>query len=149
MAVSPRGWLVDTNVTSELRKGLRCHPGVLAWAERVPPVACFMSRVSLAEIRFGIECQSDPGFKAELEAWLRDGVLPWFADRMLDVSEGVLIRWRWLVWEGRKSHYTYAPMDALLAATALEHNLGVVTRNTADFQRAGLHLLNPWDDATA
>lgn len=146
MTVTPRGWLIDTNVVSELRKP-RCHPAVRAWAQRVPRVACHISRVSLAEIRFGIERAPDPGFRAELEAWFHDGVLPWFGDRILDVTERVLIRWRWLVLEGQRDGYTYGQPDVLLAATALEAGLGVVTRNTEDFRRAGVVLLNPWVDA--
>ncbi len=138
------GWLIDTNVVSELRKGSRADAAVRAWAAAVPPVACYLSRVSVAEIRFGIQRVPDPGFRAELEAWLRDGLLPWFADRVLEVDEKVLLRWRSLVWEGQKAGYTYAQPDALLAATAIEHELGVVTRNTEDFSRAGLRLLNPW-----
>ena len=141
---TPRGWLLDTNVVSELRKGPRCVASVRAWADQVPRVACYLSRLSVAEIRFGIERAIDPGFRAELEAWVRDGVLPWFGERILEVDEPILIRWRWLVWEGQKTHYTYAQPDALLAATALAHELGVVTRNTADFERAGVRLLNPW-----
>jgi predicted nucleic acid-binding protein len=141
---TPRGWLIDTNVVSELRKGPRCNSSVLAWADRVPRVACYLSRVSLAEIRFGIERSPDPAFRAELEAWLRDGVLAWFADRILEVNERVLIRWRELAWQGQKSGYTYQQPDVLLAATALETDLGVVTRNTGDFERAGVVLLNPW-----
>ncbi len=141
---TPRGWLIDTNVISELRKGPRCDRSVRAWADSVPKVACYLSRVSLAEIRCGIERAPDPGFRAEMEAWVRDGVVAWFADRLLEVNERVLIRWRWLVWEAQKSGYTYQQPDALLAATALEAGLGVVTRNTEDFERAGLRLLNPW-----
>jgi hypothetical protein len=138
------GWLIDTNVVSELRKGARAAPAVRAWAERVPPIACYLSRVSVAEIRFGIQRVTDPGFRAELGAWLRDGLLPWFANRILEVDERVLLRWRQMVWDGQKENYTYAQPDALLAATAWEHELGVVTRNTEDFERAGLRLLNPW-----
>lgn len=139
-----RGWLLDTNVVSELRKGARCAPAVRAWADRVPPVACFLSRVTIAEIRFGIGRVSDPGFRAELEAWLRDGLLPWFGDRVLDVDEAVLLRWRTLVSEGQKAHYTYSQPDALLASTALVHELGVATRNAEDFARAGVRLIDPW-----
>ena len=138
------GWLVDTNVVSELRKGARAAPAVRAWAAQVPPVACYLSRVSVAEIRFGIQRVTDPGFRAELAAWVRDGLLPWFADRILDMDERVLLRWRQIVWDGQKENYTYAQPDALLAATAWEHELGVVTRNTEDFERAGLRSLNPW-----
>ncbi len=141
------GWLIDTNVVTELRNGSRADASVRAWAESVPTIACYLSRVSVAEIRSGIERVPDPGFRAELEAWLRDGLLPWFADRILEVDERVLLRWRTLVWDGQKDNYTYAQPDALLAATAWEHELGVVTRNTEDFARAGLRLLNPWRPA--
>ena len=142
-----RGWLIDTNVVSELRKGARCAASVRAWAASVPPVACYLSRLSVAEIRFGIERAPSPEFRAELEAWLRDGLFPWFGDRILEVTERILLRWRWLVWEGQKDNYTFSQPDALLAATALEHGLGVVTRNTSDFERAEVRLLNPWLEA--
>jgi toxin FitB len=143
-----RGWLVDTNVISELQKGTRCAPAVRAWSERVPPVACYISRVSLAEIRFGIEKVDDPVFRAELEAWVQDGVLPWFGARVLDVDGPVLTRWCHLASEGRKANYTYAQPDVLLAATALVHQLGVATRNVEDFIRAGIRIVNPWEAST-
>ena len=144
-----RGWLIDTNVVSELRKGRRCSPTVRAWSERVPPVACFISRVSLAEIGYGISLAPDPGFRAELDAWMRDAVLPWFGARVLEVDEPVLIRWRQLVVAGQKANYTYAQPDALLAATALVHELGVATRNLEDFERAGVRIVNPWERTEA
>jgi len=139
-----RGWLVDTNVVSEIRKGPRADRRVMAWADRVPRVGLYLSRLTVAEIRVGIARVTDPGFQAELEAWLRDGLLPWFADRLLEVDEAVLIRWRTLAFEAKRDNYTYARPDALLAATALVHDLGVATRNEDDFARAGVRLLNPW-----
>ena len=75
-----------------------------------------------------------------------DGLLPWFGNRILDVDDRVLLRWRRLVWDGQSANYTYCS-GALLAATALVHEPGVVTRNTADFERAGLRLLDPWQQA--
>jgi predicted nucleic acid-binding protein len=139
-----RGWLLDTNVISELRKGVRCNAAVRRWAESVPPASCFLSRVTVAEIQFGIEFVAEPGFRAELEAWLRDGVRAWFGDRILDVSEDVLIAWRHLLRDGQKARYTYSQPDALIAATAKTHQLGVVTRNVEDFIRAGVLVRDPW-----
>ena len=138
------GWLIDTSVVAELRRGPRAAPSVLAWASAVPPIACYLSRVSLAEIRLGIRRVTDPGLRAELEGWLRHGLLPWFADRILDVDDRILLRWRTMISEAQRANYTYAQPDALLAATAYEHELGVVTRNPGDFERAGLLALNPW-----
>lgn len=144
MTAGLRGWLLDTNVVSEIRKGTRANPAVRSWAEATPPATCFLSMISVAEIRMGIERVADPGFRGELEAWLRDGVRVWFGNRILAVDEAVLLAWRRLAVEGQKARYTYSQPDALIAATALVHGLGVVTRNAADFERAGVTLCNPW-----
>ena len=143
---TPRGWLLDTVILSELRKGRRTAPPVRLWAERLPRVACFISRVNIAEIRYGIETVADPAFRAELEAWLQDGVLAWFGPRILDVDEAVLLRWRHLAADARKINHTYPQLDVLIAATALVHGLGVATRNVQDFVRTGVPVLNPWDE---
>ncbi len=139
-----RAWLLDTNVISELRKGARCDRNVAAWAEGVPPAACYLSRVSVAEIELGIERVTDPTFRVELDAWLRDGVLAWFGSRILDADGRVLLAWRRLINDGQKAHYTYSQPDALVAATAIVHDLAVVTRNVDDFERAGIAVINPW-----
>ena len=143
---TPRGWLLDTVILSELRKGPRTAPPVRLWAERVPRVACFISRVNIAEIRYGIETVADPAFRAELEAWLQDGVMAWFGPRILEVDEAVLLRWRHLAADARKTNRTYPQLDVLIAATALVHGLGVATRNVQDFVRTGVQVLNPWDE---
>ena len=144
--MEPGPWLLDTNIVSELRKGRRCQPSVMAWSETVPPSACFLSNVTIAEIRFGIARVGDNLFRAELESWLQNGVRTWFGRRILDISEDVLVAWRELSWDGQKSNYTYSQPDALIAATARVHGLTVVTRNTAGFERAGVPLFNPWLD---
>ena len=150
MNAGPRGWLLDTNVVSDIRKGPRANPGVRSWAEATPPAACFLSTVSIAEIRMGIErVLDDPAFRGELERWLRNDVRVWFGDRILAVDEAVLLTWRRLVFEGQKARYTYSQPDALIAATALTHGLGVVTRNVADFERAGVTLCNPWTETSS
>lgn len=138
--------MLDTNVISELRKGERCHPGVRRWGDEVLPSACFLSRVTIAELRFGIGRVTDPGFRGELETWLRDGVRTWFGERILEADEAVLLIWRRMAWEGQKAGYTYSQPDALIAATAQVHGLAVVTRNVADFERADVTVFNPWDD---
>ncbi len=141
---APDGWVLDTNIVSELRKGASAHPGVRAWAGDVAPTVCHLSLVTIAEIRFGIARAPEAAFRAELEAWLRDGVRAWFGNRILPVDEAVLLAWRGLAAEGQRAGYTYSQPDALIAATALVHGLGVATRNTEDFVRAGVPLINPW-----
>ena len=144
-STGPLGWLLDTNVISELRKGPRCDRAVAAWASSAPPTACYLSRVTIAEIVFGIERVTDPVFRADLENWLHHGVRTWFGGRILEVDETVLLAWRRLVSEGRNAHHTYAQPDALIAATAKVHGLAVVTRNIEDFVQAGVPILNPWE----
>jgi predicted nucleic acid-binding protein len=68
-----------------------------------------------------------------------------FAQRVLQVSEDVMFRWRLMVEEGRKIRHTFPQPDLIIAATALHHGLTIVTRNTSDFQKTGVALLNPWD----
>jgi predicted nucleic acid-binding protein len=141
------GWLLDTNVLSEVRRP-RCDPHVLAWVEAQAPDSLFVSRVALAEIRFGIECLplSDPR-RTELRAWLDGTLRAWFAHRVLDVTEDVIVAWRRLVQAARGRGTTPPEPDGLIAATAAVHDLRVVTRNIADFAAIGVPLLNPWEAA--
>ena len=76
--------------------------------------------------------------------WLSLKIRPLFEQRVLPVSEDVMFKWRLLVEEGRKSGHTFSQPDLIIAATAAHHGLTVVTRDTADFERAGVPLLNPW-----
>jgi predicted nucleic acid-binding protein len=132
-------------VILELRKGARCLPAVHAWPERVPPIACYIRRISLAEIHFGIERVAGPASRAELDAWDQDGVLPWFGARVLEVDEPVLLRGRRLIAKGRRANGTGSQPDALLAATARVHHLGITTRNGEEFVRSGVRIVNPWE----
>jgi predicted nucleic acid-binding protein len=77
--------------------------------------------------------------------WLTHKVRPMFAQRVLPVSEDVMFKWRLLVEEGRKSGHTFSQPDLIIAATALEHGLTVVSRDTSDYQKARVPVLNPWD----
>ena len=85
------------------------------------------------------------GFGTGLNAWLTHKVRPLFAQRVLDVSEDVLLKWRLLVEEGRKSGHTFSQPDLFIAATALYHGMTVVSRDTREYERAGAPVFNPWE----
>ena len=138
------GWLLDTNVISELRRP-RPEPGVVAFVAARPLDRLFLSTVTLAEIRFGIERVADAGRRADLNGWLDLTVRPMFGQRVLPISEDVMLKWRLLVEDGRKNGHTYSQPDLIIAATALHHGLTVVSRDTADYARTGALLFNPWD----
>lgn len=142
-AVGP--WLLDTNVLSELRRP-RPEPRVVAFIGAQPLELLFVSAVTLAEIRFGIEQAGDAQRRADLNQWLAHRLRPMFEHRVLPVSEDVMLRWRLLVEAGRKSGHTCSQPDLIIAATALEYGLTVVSRDTAEFVRAGVPVLDPWAD---
>src|SRR3984893_1346194 len=106
----------------------------------------FVSIVTFAEIRFGIERVADATHRAELNDWLTHKVRPMFEQRALPVSEDVMFKWRLLVEDGRKAGHTYSQPDLIIAATALHHGLTVVTRDVSDCQKARAPVLNPWLD---
>ena len=137
-------WLLDTNVLSEGRKP-RPEPRVTAFYNTQPLNHLYISAVNIAEIRFGIELQEDPARRAELNQWLTLTLRPAFAGRILPVTEGILLTWRLLMEDGRKSGHTYSHPDLLLAATALQHGLTVVTRDRSDFDKARVSVFNPWE----
>jgi toxin FitB len=139
------GWLLDTNVISELRRP-RPSARVRSFVASQRLEDLFVSTVTFAEIRFGIEAVGDSNRRAELNDWLLHKVRPMFDQRVLPVSEDVMFKWRLLVEEGRKVGHTFSQPDLIIAATALQHGLTVVTRNTGDYKPARVPLLNPWVD---
>lgn len=141
------GWLLDTNVISELRR-LRPNARVRSFIANQRLGELFVSTVTLAEIRFGIEVVGDPIRRAELNDWLQHRVRPLFDQRVLEVSEDVMLKWRLLVEEGRKIGHTFSQPDLIIAATALQHGLTVVTRDTSDYRLARVPLLNPWAETS-
>jgi predicted nucleic acid-binding protein len=137
------GWLLDTNILAELRRRLP-EPRVVAFVAARPLEELFVSVVTFAEIRFGIELVAESARRAELQAWLAQTVRPMFAGRALPISEDVMLRWRLLVEEGRKVGHTFSQPDLIIAATGLHHGLTVVTRDTGDYARTRVPVLNPW-----
>lgn len=138
-------WLLDTNVISELRRP-RPHARVRNFIASQRLEDLFLSTVTFAEIRFGIDTVADPIRRAELNDWLQHKVRPMFGQRVLEVSEDVMFKWRLLVEEGRKVGHTFSQPDLIIAATALQHGLTVVTRDTGDYKLARVPLFNPWVD---
>jgi len=136
-------YLLDTNVLSELRRP-RPEPGVMAFISAQPLESLFVSAVTFAEIRFGIELVADVHKRSLLMDWLQLELRPMFESRVLAVSEDVMFRWRLLVEEGRKMGHTFSQPDLIIASTALHHGLTMVSRDTAGYARTGVTLLNPW-----
>jgi len=138
-------WLLDTNILSELRRP-KPEPKVVVFVGRQPLERLYVSEVTFAEIRFGIELLADPARRAELLDWLAHKIRPMFEQRALPISEDVMFKWRLLVETGRKAGHTFSQPDLVIAATALHHGLTVVTRGRSDYDRAGVPVLNPWTE---
>jgi len=142
------GWLLDTNVLSELRR-VRPNSKVVAFIKAQPLEILYISSVTLAEIRFGIERVAEAVRRAELGNWLTHRVRPMFEGRVLPVTEDVMLKWRLLVEEGRKTGHTFSQPDLIIGATALEHGLTLVSRDSADYEKARVPVINPWLSAAA
>ena len=139
------GWLLDTNVISELRKP-KADRKVMAFVSFTPLTELYVSVVSLAEIRYGIELSPDAQKRAALQDWLTFKVRSMFDPRRtLPVTEDILLKWRLLLEIGRKTGHTFSQPDLLIAAIAAHHGLMVVSRDRVHFERAGVPVVNPWD----
>jgi toxin FitB len=135
------GWLLDTNVLSELRRP-KPDRKVVAFIAAQPLELLYVSAVTLAEIRFGIEVVTDATKRAELNDWLAHKLRPMFEQRVLPVTEEIMFKWRLLVEDGRKAGYTFSQPDLIIAATARHHGLTVVTRNVSDYERVRARVFN-------
>jgi predicted nucleic acid-binding protein len=142
------GWLLDTNILSELRRS-KPERKLLAFITAQPLELLYVSSVTFAEIRFGIELLTDAGRRAELNDWLAHKVRPMFEQRVLAISEDIMFKWRLLVEEGRKNGHTFSQPDLIVAATALHHALTIVSRDVGDYQKAHAPVFNPWVNSTS
>ena len=134
-------YLIDTNVLSELRRK-RPDPRVVSWLQARPRQSLFLSVLVLGEIRKGIERITVDSRRQALLSWLEVELPNYFLGRLLAVDAPTADRW------GRLMASTGRPLpavDGLLAATALQHDLTMVTRNSKDFAGLNLQLINPWD----
>jgi len=133
-------YLLDTNIISET---VRRSPNkrVIEWLDRVPGEALFVSVLTLGEVRKGIEALTEKKRREKLRLWLEHDLPAWFEGRVLPVDLAVADRWGRLLAEVGRPVPT---IDSLLAATALHHELRLVTRNAVDFNYPGLEVINPF-----
>jgi toxin FitB len=138
-----RGWLLDTNVVSELR---RPKPAAMVteFVAAQPGESLFITEITFAEIRFGIEQLSDAGRRADIHLWLDRTLRPLFAGRVLAITEDVILRWKAMVVDGQRRGHTFGQPDLFIAAIAALDDLIVVTRDIGEFVEAGVSVFDPW-----
>ena len=139
------GFLLDTNVLSEFNRRGAPDPQVKNWLEAADPGSLYVSVLALAEIRFGIELLPPSRRRNQLEEWLVRDLTAWFGDRVLPVDRSIADRWGVLRARAQLKGRPLSVVDGLLAATALENGLTVVSRNASDFTGVGLAVVNPWE----
>lgn len=137
------GFLLDTNVPSELTRP-KSDPQVEKWLDDADDEQLFFSVVSLDEIFKGLTILPESKRRQQLQHWLDETLRPWFEGRILPVSEPIAERWGILAGECQLKGRPLRVADGLIAATALEHGLTVVTRNVKDFSDLNVKVFNPW-----
>ncbi len=137
------GFLLDTNVLSELIRP-QPEPKVVSWIEAVDEDLLYLSVLTLGEIRRGIAALRAGRRRTGLEAWLESGLRARFAGRILPIDEVVADRWGAITALAAEKGKRVPVIDGLLAATALDRNLTLVTQNTSDVAGTGALVFNPW-----
>ena len=137
------GFLLDTNVVSELVKP-RPDENVVRWLEATDESIVFLSVLTVGEIRNGIERLRSGRRRGRLESWLQMDLRARFLDRILPFHEEIADRWGAISALAAAQGKPVPTLDGLLAATALHHNLTLVTRNSSDIAGTGVATLNPW-----
>lgn len=136
-------YLLDTCVISEPRKE-KPDPKVLQFLANLTPLESYLSVVSIGETWKGIELLVPSRKRNDLTHWFHNDLLPSFAGRIILLDQACLMAWGKLVARLESTGFPMPAIDSLIAATALAHDLTVVTRNESDFAHAGVKLLNPW-----
>jgi predicted nucleic acid-binding protein len=136
-------FLLDTNVVSEFAKD-EVNPGIVRWLSHGDEQAMVISVVTIGEIEKGIAWMPQGKRQRALEVWLQSSLVPRFRERILPLELEDLQRWGRMIGSALKAGTPLPQMDTLIAAVALNRDLILVTRNTDDFMRTGVKLLNPW-----
>ncbi len=138
------GYLVDTNVLSEFARPKGPDERVDRWLKTTPEATIFASVLSFAEIRRGIELLPPGKRRTDLEVWQGD-LEAAFVGRLLAVTKPIADAWAKLSVQAQRSGRPLSIVDGLIAATAVERGLALVTRNVKDFETLGVLVLNPWE----
>jgi toxin FitB len=138
------GFLLDTNCISELIRP-RPEQRVLDWMEAADESLLYLSVLTVGEIRKRLAELAQSKRRTQLETWLEVDLRARFAGRVLPIDGPVADRWGQLAGDAKRQGKTLAVIDGLLAASALQHNLTVVSRNTSDFVHTRVSVLNPWE----
>ncbi len=138
------GYLLDTNVPSEFSRE-RPDSRVEGWLRAQPASSLFVSVVTIGEIRKGLIVLPPGRRRSELETWFHTDLLIWFGNRILPVTPAVADRWGVLDGQCQLRGTPLNTADGMIAATAIEHDLSVVTRNVRDFAGLGVDIFNPWE----
>jgi len=138
------GFLLDTNIPSEL---IRTRPDarVENWVYAKDEQSLHLSVVSIGELRRGLVILSASKRRTELERWFENDLLPRFHGRILAVTHSIADRWGVLDGQCQLKGTPLNTADGMIAATAIEHDLTIVTRNVRDFAGLGVEVFNPWD----
>jgi predicted nucleic acid-binding protein len=138
-----KGYLLDTNCVSE---AVRSHPEprVMSWLETVDEGFLYLSVLTLGEIRKGVASLPQSRRRTSLETWLEVELQARFSARILPIDAAIADRWGSLAATAKNKGRALSTIDGLLAATAMQHNLTIVSRNDADFAGTQVPVFNPW-----
>ena len=137
------GFLLDTNCISELIR-VEPEPHVVQWIEEIDERLLYISVLTIGEIRKGIAGLVAGKQRSKLESWLELELKTRFSNRILPIDDEVVERWVVLSARSKAQGMPLALIDGLLAATALHHQLAIVTRNVADFIQTDVSIVSPW-----
>jgi predicted nucleic acid-binding protein len=139
------GFLLDTNCISELVRS-KPEPRVVRWMQAADESLLYLSVLTLGEIRKGVAGLPQGKRRTQLETWLEVELQVRFSGRVLSIDAAIADRWGLLAGEAKRKGRALSAIDGLLAATALHHNLTIVSRNSSDFAVAHAAVLNPWEE---
>ena len=136
-------YLLDTCVLSEFTRR-QPDARVIAWLDAMDEEQLFISAVTIGEVQRGIQRLPESRRKTELAVWMNNGLMARFAGRIVSMDAATMYLWGSLVARREAAEQPIGVMDSLILASAVQHNLIIVTRNTADFTPSGAQVINPW-----